>query len=147
LVAEEITLLTNTQQLFAGGIVLLIFGILLEKHFTSPYTIVANILGALILLSAIPIFTQDFVVVSIVSISGIMILGYGVWKLRKNEVIPFVFGSKMMGSLGLYVALNQSDYLMTDIHRIASFFIILSTSYLLCFIAIKKKWRLLSKAA
>jgi hypothetical protein len=126
---------------------LLIFGIFLEKHFTSVYAIVANIMGALVLLTAIHIYSEDFLAILGVTILGLAVLFYGVWKLKNNKAIPFIFGSKMLGSIGLYVALHQMGFIQTAEARVIGFFAILGASYLLCGIAIKKKWRLLSKPA
>ncbi|MFW5945311.1 MAG: hypothetical protein ACOCTN_00355 [Candidatus Natronoplasma sp.] len=98
--------LLNSYQAAVGGvIVVLFFGIVVEKHYVSRSTVFYNLLSFILLLASIEI--------SYLLLSGLviyLILGAAVMKLEIKPLFP-AFGARAYGSLALVLLLEGRKFI------------------------------------
>lgn len=102
------TLLSSYQAAVGGVITILIYGIIVEKHYVSRSTVFSNLLSFILLLASIEI--------SYYLLSGLIlyiILGVLVMKHRVKIFYP-AFGARAYGSLAL-ILLLQGERLIPGI--------------------------------
>ncbi|MBS3816546.1 MAG: hypothetical protein KGY76_03165 [Candidatus Thermoplasmatota archaeon] len=96
----------NSYQAALGGVaVILVFGIVVEKHYVSRSTVFYNLLSFILLLASIEI--------SMLLLSGLIIylvLGFIVMKLHLRILFP-AFGARAYGSLALVLLLEGKKYI------------------------------------
>ncbi len=98
--------LLNSYQAAIGGVfVILIFGIVVEKHYVSKSTVFYNLLSFILLLASIEI--------SYLLLSGLiiyLILGAVIMKLELKPLFP-AFGARAYGSLALVLLLEGRKFI------------------------------------
>ncbi len=98
--------LLNSYQAAVGGVlVVLIFGVVVEKHYVSKSTVFYNLLSFILLLASIEI--------SNLLLSGLIIylvLGAAVMKLELKPLYP-AFGARAYGSLALVLLLEGRKFI------------------------------------
>ncbi len=98
-------LLTPSQAAIAGVCMILIYGIMVEKHYVSKSTVFNNILSLLLLLASIKI---PYLV--LLGLILYLVIGSVVVKLHAKVLFP-VFGAKTYGSLALVLVLHGQGYI------------------------------------
>jgi len=98
-------LLTSFQAAVGGVLVILIYGIVVEKHYVSKSTVFYNVLSLLLLLASIEL---PFVI--LVGMILYLIAGYIVMKLHVKFLFP-VFGARTYGSLALVLILQGEGFI------------------------------------
>lgn len=89
-----------------GGVcVILIYGIVVEKHYVSKSTVFYNILSLLLLLASI-----ELPIAVLAGMIFYMILGFVVMKAHAKFLFP-AFGCKTFGSLALVLILQGEGFL------------------------------------
>ncbi len=98
-------LLNSFQAALGGVIVILVFGIVVEKHYVSRSTVFYNLLSFILLLASIEI--------SYLLLSGLilyLVLGALVMKLHLKRLFP-AFGARAYGSLALVLLLEGRKFI------------------------------------
>ncbi|MBS3782146.1 MAG: hypothetical protein KGY66_07720 [Candidatus Thermoplasmatota archaeon] len=98
-------LLSSFQAAVGGVLVILVFGIVVEKHYVSRSTVFYNLLSFILLLASIEI--------SYLLLSGLVIylvLGAVVMKLELKPLFP-AFGARTYGSLALVLLLEGRKFI------------------------------------
>ena len=98
-------ILNSFQAAVGGVLVILTFGIVVEKHYVSRSTVFYNLLSFILLLASIEI--------SYLLLSGLIIylfLGAVVMKLKIKPLFP-AFGARAYGSLALVLLLEGRKFL------------------------------------
>jgi len=98
-------ILNSFQAAVGGVIVILTFGIVVEKHYVSRSTVFYNLLSFILLLASIEI--------SYLLLSGLIIylvLGAVVMKLKLKPLFP-AFGARAYGSLALVLLLEGRKFI------------------------------------
>ncbi len=98
-------LLNSFQAALGGVIVILVFGIVVEKHYVSRSTVFYNLLSFILLLASIEI--------SYLLLSGLilyLILGIVVMKLHLKILFP-AFGARAYGSLAIVLLLEGKKFI------------------------------------
>jgi len=98
-------LLTSFQAAVGGVLVILIYGIVVEKHYVSKSTVFYNILSLLLLLASI-----ELPLVILVGMILYLIAGYIVMKLHVKFLFP-MFGARTYGSLALVLILQGEGFI------------------------------------
>lgn len=98
-------LLTSFQAAVGGVCVILVYGIIVEKHYVSRSTVFYNILSLLLLLASIRL--PNIVLAGMIIY---LILGLVVMKLHLKILFP-VFGAKTYGALALVLILQGEGFI------------------------------------
>ncbi|MFO8109393.1 MAG: hypothetical protein R6U17_02570 [Thermoplasmata archaeon] len=98
-------LLTPFQAAVGGVCVILIYGIVVEKHYVSKSTVFYNILSLLLLLASI-----NLPYAVLVGMIIYLIIGYVVMKMHVKALFP-AFGAKTYGSLALVLILHGEGFI------------------------------------
>ncbi len=98
-------LLTPFQAAVGGVCVILIYGIVVEKHYVSKSTVFYNILSLLLLLASI-----ELPIAVLAGMIFYMILGFVVMKAHAKFLFP-AFGCKTFGALALVLILQGEGFL------------------------------------
>jgi len=93
-------LLNSYQAALGGVIVILVFGIVVEKHYVSRSTVFYNILSFILLLASIRISS-----LLLIALIAYLVLGIVVMKLHIRILFP-AFGARAYGSLALVLLLQ-----------------------------------------
>ncbi|MEF8874556.1 MAG: hypothetical protein V5A88_07810 [Candidatus Thermoplasmatota archaeon] len=93
--------LLNSYQAAVGGVaVILIYGIVVEKHYVSRSTVFYNILSFILLLASIEIPPTLLIALIIYLLTGMVVM-----KLHLRPLFP-AFGARAYGSLALVLLLE-----------------------------------------
>ncbi len=96
----------NSYQAALGGVaVVLIFGIVVEKHYVSRSTIFYNILSFIFLLASIEISRVLLVLLMVYLLLAILVM-----KLHVRSLFP-AFGARAYGSLALILLLQGKKFI------------------------------------
>ncbi|MFO7792977.1 MAG: hypothetical protein R6W73_08385 [Candidatus Saliniplasma sp.] len=98
-------LLTSFQAAVGGVCVILIYGIVVEKHYVSKSTVFYNILSLLLLLASI-----ELPLAVLAGMILYLIVGFLVMKLHIKLLFP-VFGARTYGSLALVLILQGEGFI------------------------------------
>ncbi len=98
-------LLNSYQAAFGGVLVVIIFGIIVEKHYVSRSTIFSNILSLILLMASIRIPS-----VLLLALIIYLALGSLVMKLKVKFLSP-AFGARAYGSLALVLLLHSKAFI------------------------------------
>lgn len=98
-------LLTSFQAAVGGVCVILIYGIVMEKHYVSKSTVFYNILSLLLLLASIEI--------PLTVLAGMilyLVIGFIIMKSHIKLLYP-IFGARTYGSLALVLVLQGEGFI------------------------------------
>jgi len=98
-------LLTSFQAAVGGVCVILIYGIVVERHYVSKSTVFYNILSLLLLLASI-----ELPLAVLTGMILYLIAGYLIMKLHVKFLFP-VFGARTYGSLALVLILQGEGFI------------------------------------
>ncbi len=98
-------LLNSFQAALGGVLVILIYGIVVEKHYVSRATVFYNILSFLLLLASIDIPWLLFILLLVY-----LLLGMIVMRLHVKQLFP-LFGARTYGALALVLILEGNKFI------------------------------------
>ncbi|MFW6141254.1 MAG: hypothetical protein ACOC53_01690 [Candidatus Saliniplasma sp.] len=98
-------LLTSFQAAVGGVCVILIYGIVMEKHYVSKSTVFYNILSLLLLLASI-----ELPLTVLAGMILYLVIGFIIMKLHIKLLFP-TFGARTYGSLALVLVLHGEGFI------------------------------------
>ncbi len=98
-------LLNSYQAALGGVIVILIYGIVVEKYYVSRSTIFSNILSFILLLASIRISPTLLVALIIYLLMGVLVMKYHI------KILFPAFGARAYGSLALILLLQGRAFI------------------------------------
>ncbi len=102
---ESESLLTIEQAQLGSAIFIALFGIFVELHYVSKYTIIMNIIGIFLIVASVPIWSYSFLLAAGFFVIGLLVMAKDVKTQAKKTEIAFLLGSKTLGSVGIFTGI------------------------------------------